>query len=63
ITWLSEYAKERAPFAIRRLAGKKFPLCMLILAKFAYNDYASSAADSYDCPACNGKCLVEKTST
>ncbi|EMN0397963.1 antitermination protein [Citrobacter freundii] len=63
ITWLSEYAKERAPFAIRRLAGKKFPLCMLILAKFAYNDYASSAADSYDCPACNGKRLVEKTST
>jgi hypothetical protein len=62
ISWLTEYAKERAPFAIRRLSGKKFPLCMRILAKFAYNDYASSAADSYDCPACNGKRLVEKTS-
>ena len=36
---------------------------MLIVAQIAYNDYASSAADSYDCPACNGKCLVEKTST
>lgn len=62
IAWLSEYAKEYAPLAVRRLCGKKFPLCMLILAKFAYNDYASSAADSYDCPACHGKRLVEKTS-
>ncbi len=62
ISWLSEYAKEAAPFAVRRLCGKKFPLCMRILAKFAYNDYASSAADSFDCPKCHGKRLVEKTS-
>lgn len=62
IGWLTEYAKEYAPFAVRRLCGKKFPLCMLILAKFAYNDYASSAADSYDCPTCHGKRLVEKAS-
>lgn len=61
ISWLAEYAKENAPFAVRRLAGKKFSLCMLILARFAYNDYASSAADSYDCPSCKGKGLVEKT--
>ncbi|HHF7996752.1 antitermination protein [Escherichia coli] len=61
IAWLTEYAKQNAPMAVRRLAGKKFPLCMRILAKFAYNDYASSAADSFDCPKCHGKGLVEKT--
>lgn len=25
INWLAEYAKQSAPFAVRRLAGKKFP--------------------------------------
>lgn len=63
INWLAEYAKQSAPFAVRRLAGKKFPLCMLIMAKFAYNDYASSAADLSDCPKCNGKGLIEKVGT
>ncbi|ELY2708365.1 antitermination protein [Cronobacter sakazakii] len=63
ISWLAEYAKEKAPLALRRAAGKKFPLCMRVLATFAYNDYASSAADSCECPKCNGKGLVTKTTT
>ncbi|WP_312773049.1 antitermination protein [Atlantibacter hermannii] len=62
ISWLTEYAKLRAPMAVRKAAGKKFPLCMRILARFAFNDYASSAADSYDCPKCHGKGLITKTS-
>ncbi|MGK8228678.1 antitermination protein [Atlantibacter hermannii] len=62
IAWLTEYAKLRAPMAVRKAAGKKFPLCMRILARFAFNDYASSAADSYDCPKCHGKGLITKTS-
>jgi len=61
VAWLTEYAKEKAPLALRRAAGKKFPLCMRIIATFAYNDYASSAADSYDCPKCAGKGLIEKS--
>lgn len=60
INWLAEYAKQSVPFAVRRLAGKKLSLCMLILARFAYNDYASSAADLFVCPQCNGKGLIGK---
>lgn len=62
IRWLSEYAKEHVPLAIRRAAGKKLPLCMLLLAKYAYNDYASSAADTVNCPKCAGKGLINTTS-
>jgi hypothetical protein len=29
INWLAEYAKQSAPFAVRRLAGKKFPSACL----------------------------------
>lgn len=55
IAWLTEYAKQHAPFAVRKAAGKRFPLCMRILSRFAYDDYASSAADSVDCHKCRGK--------
>ncbi|EAU5666853.1 antitermination protein [Salmonella enterica subsp. enterica serovar Corvallis] len=63
IAWLTEYAKEHAPMAIRKASGKKFPLCMRILARFAYNDYSSSAADSVACPKCSGKGLLTTTKT
>ncbi|EPD0263193.1 antitermination protein, partial [Salmonella enterica subsp. enterica serovar Schwarzengrund] len=63
ITWLAEYAKERAPMAVRKASGKKFSLCMRILARFAYNDYASSAADSVECSKCCGKGLLTTTKT
>ncbi|WP_234096178.1 antitermination protein [Citrobacter portucalensis] len=63
IAWLAEYAKEHAPLAVRKASGKKFPLCMRILARFAYNDYASSAADSVECPKCRGKGLLTTTKT
>ena len=62
ISWLTEYAKQHAPMAVRKAAGKKFPLCMRILARFAFKDYASSAADSVDCPKCQGKGIITKTS-
>ncbi|GCU27713.1 phage endolysin [Escherichia coli] len=63
IAWLTEYAKEHAPMAIRKASGKKFPLCMRILARFAYNDYSSSAADCVACPKCSGKGLLTTTKT
>lgn len=63
IRWLTAHAKDKAPFAVRRAAGKKFPLCMLQLAKYDYNDYASSAADSTDCPKCGGKGLITTASS
>lgn len=62
VSWLAEYAKSKAPRSIRKAAGKKFPLCMLIIARFAYNDYASSAADSVDCRKCSGSGFIKKTS-
>jgi hypothetical protein len=33
---------------------------MLIIARFAYNDYASSAADSVDCRKCSGSGFIKK---
>ena len=60
IHWLAEYAKKNAPRSVRKAAGKKFPLCMLIIARFAYHDYASSAADTTDCTNCAGKGFVKK---
>lgn len=62
ISWLTEFAKQHAPMPVRKAAGKKFPLCMRILARFAFKDYASSAADSTDCPKCKGKGLITKSS-
>lgn len=62
IVWLAEYARVKAPRALRKAAGKKFNLCMLIVAKFAYNDYASSAADSVDCPKCTGTGFIRTVS-
>lgn len=61
VSWLAEYAKSKAPRAIRKAAGKKFPLCMVIIARFAYNDYASSAADSVDCRKCSGSGFIKKS--
>lgn len=55
IAWLTAYAKNYAPFSVRKASGKKFSSCMFILARFAYNDYASSAADLVDCHKCHGK--------
>lgn len=63
IGWLAAYAREKAPLSLRRAAGKKFRVCMLILAKFAYNDYASSAADSIDCQNCKGRGVIAKSNT
>lgn len=55
ISWMTAYAKERAPKTIRKAAGKTFPLCMRILAEFAYKDYALSAEDKSECGECCGK--------
>lgn len=62
INWLTEYAKQHAPMAVRKAAGKKFPLCMRILARFAFKDYASSAADSINCQKCRGNGFITRTS-
>ncbi|QIX94200.1 antitermination protein [Cedecea sp. FDAARGOS_727] len=60
IGWLAAYAKEKAPLSVRKAAGKKFLLCMQVIAKYAYSDYASSAADYSDCPGCKGRGVIAK---
>lgn len=60
VSWLTAYAKERAPLSVRKAAGKQFPLCMRILAQFAYRDYSCSAADTTDCKKCHGTGFLEK---
>lgn len=52
---LLAYARKTAPALLRKAAGSKMSQCMVVLAKFAYDDYARSAADTYECPDCNGR--------
>jgi RecJ-like exonuclease len=55
---LARYATEVAPKNVRKAAGTGLARAMLVLAQFAYSDYAKSAASEYDCPDCSGKGVV-----
>ncbi|WP_426817658.1 antitermination protein [Winslowiella sp. 2C04] len=52
---LALYARKTAPKLVSKAAGNRLGHCMLILAKFAYDDYARSAADAKKCSDCNGR--------
>lgn len=51
---LALYARKTAPALLSKAAGRKMGQCMIVLAKFAYDDYARSAADTTKCPHCRG---------
>ncbi|KMV71904.1 molecular chaperone [bacteria symbiont BFo1 of Frankliniella occidentalis] len=52
---LALYAHKTAPKLLSKAAGRKMGQCMIVLAKFAYDDYARSAADTTKCPHCQGR--------
>lgn len=52
---LAMYAHKTAPKLLSKAAGRKMGQCMIVLAKFAYDDYARSAADTTKCPHCRGR--------
>lgn len=52
---LALYARKTAPVLLSKAAGRKMGQCMIVLAKFAYDDYARSAADTTNCPGCRGR--------
>lgn len=52
---LLAHARKTAPALLRKAAGKKLSQCLVVLAKFAYDDYARSAADTNECPDCRGR--------
>lgn len=52
---LALYAHKTAPKLLSKAAGRKMGQCVIVLAKFAYDDYARSAADTTKCPHCHGR--------
>ena len=52
---LLAYARKTAPALLRKAAAGKLSQCLSALAKFAYDDYARSAADTFECPDCKGR--------
>ncbi len=59
---LALLAMEKAPKNVRKAAGSQFGKCMLILARFAFTEYARSAATEGECRACGGSGSTEETS-
>ncbi|MDW3779013.1 antitermination protein [Kluyvera cryocrescens] len=51
---LAQFAIETAPKNVRKAAGQAFGCCMIMLAQFAFAEYARSAATSCACATCNG---------
>lgn len=51
---LAQFAIETAPKNVRKAAGQAFGRCMIMLAQFAFAEYARSAATSCACATCNG---------
>ncbi|WP_337262939.1 MULTISPECIES: antitermination protein Q [unclassified Serratia (in: enterobacteria)] len=55
---LTQYAKQKAPKHVGKVAGRKMARCMVILATMAYEEYSHSAAGGRECQHCNGKGLL-----
>ncbi|WP_158784180.1 antitermination protein [Pantoea sp. BAV 3049] len=55
VNLLTSYARKTAPRLLCKAAGSKMGQCMVVLAKFAYDDYARSAADTKTCSDCSGR--------
>ncbi len=58
IKQLTRYAGKSAPALLRKSAGDKAAQCMRILATFAWQDYARSAADRPLCGTCTGSGMI-----
>ncbi|MBK2670163.1 antitermination protein [Citrobacter portucalensis] len=56
---LARYAMDSAPKNVRKSAGQNFGQCMLLLAQFAFAEYARSASTSAQCAACVGTGFTE----
>lgn len=55
---LTQFAMKNAPKHVGKAAGRRMAQCMVILAKFAYEEYSSSAAATSRCQYCKGKGLI-----
>lgn len=55
---LTQYAMKKAPKHVGKASGRRMTQCMVILAKFAYEEYSSSAATTSQCKHCKGKRLI-----
>jgi len=60
---LTQYAKQHAPKHIGKVAGRRMAECPHIMAKMAFEDYARSAAATYDCPCCSGTGFLREKRT
>ncbi|MCK3439665.1 antitermination protein, partial [Escherichia coli] len=58
---LTEYALSRCDrvAALRKLPAEIKPAVMRIMASYAFEDYARSAASKKQCPCCHGKKFIE----
>nr|WP_318381247.1 antitermination protein [uncultured Enterobacter sp.] len=57
---LARFALETVPKNVRKAAGDNVGHCVLLLAQFAFAEYARSAATSATCQCCQGKGLIER---
>ncbi|CCV60928.1 TPA: antitermination protein [Yersinia enterocolitica] len=55
---LTQFAMKNAPKHVGKASGRRMAQCMVILAKFAYEEYSSSAAATTPCKHCKGKGLI-----
>ncbi|CNE50641.1 antitermination protein [Yersinia enterocolitica] len=55
---LTQFAMKNAPKHVGKASGRRMAQCMVILAKFAYEEYISSAAATSPCKHCKGKGLI-----
>ncbi|UYK05193.1 antitermination protein Q [Yersinia enterocolitica] len=55
---LTQFAMKNAPKHVGKASGRRMAQCMVILSKFAYEEYSSSAAATTTCKHCKGKRLI-----
>ncbi|HEN3601328.1 TPA: antitermination protein [Yersinia enterocolitica] len=55
---LTQFAMKNAPKHVGKASGRRMAQCMVILSKFAYEEYSSSAAATATCKHCKGKGLI-----
>ncbi|EKN6282908.1 antitermination protein [Yersinia enterocolitica] len=56
---LTQFAMKNAPKHVGKASGRRMAQCMVILAKFAYEEYSSSAASTSSCKNCSGTGFVK----
>lgn len=58
---LTQFAMKNAPKHVGKASGRRMAQCMVILAKFAYEEYSSSAAATIPCKCCGGRRFITVT--